>query len=305
MSTTPQRQFGLGCIHDSPHRIKMYRPALGPAGSRALLKGSVTLTTGLKSLAEFEVPIFDQGPTGSCEGHRGAMGVSVAFNALGTPLAFIPSPDGFYRDLRCQARVPNANGTFPPLTDSGGMTSDFVTIAKTCGARKMGPPPPDGRNSDVDPSTVNDEPTLDQLDTEAEAPVLIDPGAYAIDLTDTVQALAVIQQCLALKMPVALDIICDQAMQDWFANWKPGAPPLDTCNPNDPTAGGHAVLNDELQVNTTSDGLLGIANSWSKDYGAPSLAQGPNAGGHLIATFNWFKLAVVNAVVLKCSRVPA
>lgn len=280
----------------------MYAKALG---SKGLFTSTPTLTTGTASMALYEALVRDQGQTSGCEGASSAQAAWMAFAATPTPLAWFPSEDGLYRDARCQERSPNADGSLPPLTDSGAMTSDVVTIFQTCGLRKSTAPAADGRNSDLDTSTVNDEPTLDQADTEAETPVLVDPGSFIVDLSNTVEALAVVQSALKLNLPVRMDIIVDSAFQDYFQTWTPSTPPLDTCNPNDPTAGGHATVMSGLVVNSTSDGVIDGLNSWGSIGAPPIVQEGLNRAGHWQATFNWFKLAVQQITIWKCSRVPS
>jgi hypothetical protein len=283
--------FHMGCKFDTPHRLKMYAQAAK----------SSSLITGIQSLAEYETLITDQGPTGSCESHSGAMATWIDFAAQSNTLSWFPSPDAWYKDLRCQERTPNSDGSLPPLQDSGGMTSDAVTVAQTCGLKAIGQSV-DGRNSDVDPNTVNDEPKLSDLDVQTETSVLIDPGAESIDLSDTTAAIATIQQGLLNKHPVRIDIICDSIFQNYFQTYTSTTPPIDSCNPNDPTAGGHAIVLDEVQVNTDGSIILAGPNSWGM-LGAPSLVNGPNKSGHWQGTANWFKIAVQGAFIWSCKKI--
>ena len=301
MSNAPELLRRLGAKFDTPHRRRLYKPALGPGG---WLTTSPTLSTGTTSLAEFEALVRNQGDTSGCEGPSGAMAAWMAFLAAGAPLPWFPSEEAIYKDARCMERSPNADGTLPPLTDSGAMTSDVVTIFKSCGLRKSGAPTPDGRNSDLDPATINDEPRLDELDEEAETPVLVDPGAFAIDLTDTKQALAVIQAALVAKFPVRIDIICDNAFQRFFQRWTKSTPPLSMCNPNDPGAGGHAVVLGEMTVTSAGSVTLAGLNSWAECGAPPLVAAGPNLDfGHWQGDANWFKAAVQQATVWACRRI--
>ena len=302
-TAAPAWHRGLGAKFDTIHRQRMYAKALGPKG---LFTTTPTLTTGMASIAAYEALGTDQGPSGSCEGHSGAMGAWMALAASGSPLPWFPSPDGIYRDARCQERSPAADGSLPPLTDSGCMTSDVVTIFQTCGLRKMNAPTSDGRNSDVDPATVNNEPRLDQLDTEAETPILIDPNAYLVDLTDLQEAFAVIQAALKAKLPVRIDIICDSIFQAWFQNYTNGAAPISSCNPNDPNAGGHALLLEEALVTSANSITFAGLNSWGA-IGAPALAPTGciNSAGHWQGDANWFKSAVQMVTVWNCSRMAA
>jgi hypothetical protein len=239
----------------------------------------------------------------NCEGHSSAMAAWISFLASGNPLPFFPSPDAIYKNARCQERAPNADGSLSPLTDGGAMTSDVVTIFQTCGLKKMGPMASDGRYSDVDMATVNDEPRLDELDTEAETPVLVENPGYAIDLSDTQQAIAVIQAALKANFVVRIDIICDSIFQNYFQSWTPGTPPLSSCNPNDPSAGGHAVELEELTVTSALRITAAGLNSWGA-CGAPALIDNKlNPYGHWQGDANWFKTAVQQATVWACKVV--
>jgi hypothetical protein len=290
--------YGMGCKRDTPHRRRgVYRMALGPGG---LFTATPALATGLTSLAEYEAVVMDQGQTSSCEGHSTAQALRIDFATQGAPLDWVPSPDALYRDMRCQERAPNADGTLPPLADTGGMTADMVTILRTCGMRAMGAPGIAGSNSDIDPTTINAEPRLDQLDAEASDLVLVDAGAYAVDLSDPKTALAVIQAGLQAKHPCRIDIVCDSAMQAW----DPSKGPLDDGNPDDPSAGGHAMCLTELEVLSDGSVKLGVLNSWGR-WGAGSLsAAGPNAQvGRLVAGANWFAKMAMQCTIFKCSKV--
>ena len=101
---------------------------------------------------------------------------------------------------------------------------------------------------------------------------------------------------------VRLDVFVDSAFQEWFRTWTPSSKPLDTCDVNDPTGGGHAVVQTGIIVSTTGDGVLDILNSWGSIGAPPIVAEGPNTAGHLRATFRWFQQAVQQATVWKCSR---
>jgi hypothetical protein len=290
MTTAPVRR-SLGCLFDTPHRKLLYKAALGPGG---LFKSTPTLVTGTTSMSLYEELCLDQRQSGSCEGQSSAMATAMTFN-VSKPLPFFPSPDGIYRDARCQARSPAANGVLPPLTDSGAMTSDVVTIFKTCGVRPMVTLP--GVNDDVDPSTVNDEPTLDQLDTEAQTPILIDPNAYLVDLGNTQEALAVIQAALKLGLVARIDIFCDSLFQAFFQSWTSSTPPLSSCNLNDPSGGGHALVLGELEVTSDLSVVAAGLNSWGM-CGSPALVPSKiNSAGHWQGTAQWFAQAVQQVTI--------
>lgn len=205
--------------------------------------------------------VFDQGQTGACEGHMHACCAATAFAAAGSPLPFVPSPAELYRNGRAVDRIPRIDGTFDPLVDEGAYTSSVTRAMQTFGVRAMGPMAPDGRYSDADPSNINDEPGL--LDVEEELPhVPIGERAIADCSTGrSVEAvMADIRAALASKMPVGFGTFVDSA----FMNWTPGDGPFGACDLHDPNGGGHAIS--ILAAN--SDGTFIVRNSWSRDWGA-------------------------------------
>lgn len=292
----PNSQFSLGAKFDSLHRRKMYASALGVRG---LFNSTPTLVTGTTSIAELEDEVIDQTIFSGCEGASSAMAVSMDFKGAGAPLPWFPSMDGMYRDARCQERAPRIDGSFPALVDEGCMTSDIITILQTCGIRPMGARV-GGVNCDFDSATINAEPRLDQLEAEALTSVLVDPGAFAVDLTDLPTAFAVIQKALSLKHPVRLDIIADTYLQNYFSYWSATTKPLSGVKPNDPTAGGHAVVCDELLVKSDSSMVFNVLNSWGPR-AAPALDPNCiNKSGHFQGDANWFKQAVMQATIFTC-----
>jgi hypothetical protein len=277
----------------------MYASALG---IRGLFNSTPTLVTGTTSIAELEDEVIDQTIFSGCEGASSGMAVSMAFKGLGSPLPWFPSMDGIYRDARCQERAPRIDGSFPALADEGCMTSDIITILQTCGIRPMGPRV-GGVNCDFDSATINAEPRLDQLDAEALTSVLVDPGAFAVDLRDLPTAFAVIQKALALKYPVRLDIIADTYLQNYFSYWTPATKPLSGIKPNDPTAGGHAIVLDGMLVKSDGSIVFDNLNSWGHR-AAPSLDPNcVNKAGHFQGDSLWFKQAVMQATIFKCGIV--
>jgi hypothetical protein len=132
--------------------------------------------------------ILQQSQTGGCVGHALAGSITLRFAILQRMIALV-SPIGCYAVGRAMARRRNAKGVLPPLTDSGtepslgvaGIQEWGVTSAKTWG------------NFPADPATINDEPTLAQLEAITEFEL---EGAYFLQstkdqlYTDLVTALA-------------------------------------------------------------------------------------------------------------------
>lgn len=291
--------FALGCKFDTAHRQLRYNMALGASG---LWTTTPTLQTGLITLAHYQAPILNQGPVGGCEGERAAMCLWQAFAAAGEELPWFPSQDGIYKAARCDERVPLADGSLPALVDDGCMTSSIYSALLATGIKKAGPVPVDGRNSDLDPSTVNLEPRLDELDEEA---LCVVTGEYAIDLTDPIVAVATMQAALASGYPTGVDFFCDTGFQRWGMQWSAGQPPVNSVRLTDPTGGGHAIGCD--QINVTPAGVITLAgpNSWAEAWGSPAIdtSSCPNKGGQWRGDINWFKSAVRGVTIFKVQRI--
>lgn len=245
------------------------------------------LDTGLVSLAHHQSPVFDQGSTSSCEGHRASMALTVAYRAAGLPLPYIPSPDAIYRDARCVARRP-VGGSLPRLVDDGCMTGDVYTALATCGIR----PFDDSaltlpRNTDCNPDTINREPLLGELVAESER---IITGEYSIPMYGG--PLQKVLNALQSGAPVGLDVWIDRGFEAWGHN---PVSPLSKCDKDDAWGGWHAILCTEMLVTPGGDVILSGPNSWG-DWGAPSL-DGNHANGHWRATANWVLIAADGAQV--------
>lgn len=285
---------GRGARFDTPHRMKGYIPAANLLRS---IKAPANLPA-LASLARFEGRIFDQGPTGSCEGHRASMGLQVAFNYQQKPLGFVPSPAGIYRDARAHGRITEASGRLLPLQDEGAMTSDVVAVMYSCGVAPMTPLA--DRYSDCDPTTINLEPTLTELSTENQSVIA---GAFAVSIYDVDAAIAQMKTFLSAGFPIALDIYADSIFDAWGDSWDETRLPLSDCDVNDLKVGGHAILVTEIEHDSEGNALLSGPNSWSEGWGAPPLDTSIAIGGHWRATSDWFRKAVFAAYVWKADLV--
>lgn len=293
--------FKAGCKLESPHtRASFYDLAVHPTHPKALFRSvGSSLSYGLVSLAEHEGKIFDQGPTESCVGHRGSMAVQIALGAAKVLLPFVPSPRMGYTNARLYERKRDNQGKLPPLEDGGCQTSDYVRGLREIGIEAM-TGEVDGRFSDCSPANVNDEPSLSDLAVEGENLVV---GAYDATNKDLFTTLAVIQTSLKAGYPVGLDIVADTIFQRWGGGWGPNTAPLTTCNTDDPTSGGHAILCTEMYVSTDGTVLLSGPNSWGEGWGAPSLLSGSMSqpGGRWRATPEWLQQANFGLTVFKCA----
>lgn len=129
------------------------------------------------SLRPFIPPVLDQNQTSSCTGGSTAAALYTALGAAGTPLSWIPSPGGIYKNGRALDRSPNADGSLPPLLDEGANANQVMRGCAEWGIRPMRGPTAHGYNYDVEPDNVNDEPTLAELELEA---LQLAIGEYAV-----------------------------------------------------------------------------------------------------------------------------
>lgn len=165
-------------------------------------------------LRPFAPPVLDQNDCGSCVGHAIACAVATSFAKAGTPLGFVPSP----RSVYCLARAIDRTDPSIPLTDDGSMPNQAVRSLSEWGVRAMLAPSPQGYNSDCDPTNVNDEPTLDEVEQDAVAVVI---GQYEIDSAGT-QRVQDICAALAAGFAVTCSVSAENGTwQNWVASLGP------------------------------------------------------------------------------------
>jgi hypothetical protein len=201
--------------------------------------------------------VKDQGMTGSCVGHSSSGATETAFGMAGDPLGFIPSEADMYRGARSleRAKATALTASLPHLVDEGAMTEDMIAFIAQFGIRPRGiARTADGRNSDVELATVNDELGLGDLEQDslhvAIGPWAIDPGAA--DMEHQVQA------SLVAGFPVRHDGFADEAFQSTNGNTPIPAP--DT---RDPQGGGHATY-----LVGYGPGFFWLRNSWGTGWAA-------------------------------------
>jgi hypothetical protein len=217
-------------------------------------------------LSAFRAPMMDQGRDGACTGYGTSQGLFTACGAAGSPLSFVPSQQGIYW-VRALER---ANDT-TPLTDSGAMPADLITMVGRYGILPMRvAETPDGRFGDIwgpddGPATpnVNDEPDFDALETAGQTLIT---GEYRIDETSSMaydQAASCISQ---VKAPVGVGLFVDTG----FMNWTSSLPPIDSIDTGDPSGGGHWVSVDSYEtmiVGGLTQRVFSICNSWGTEAG--------------------------------------
>jgi len=215
--------------------------------------GATPAAPNAASLATFRAPIMDQGPLGSCTGHGTAQAVFTAAAAAGAPLPFVPSPDLLYKLVRVLERQSAATA----LTDSGAMPSDILTVLRLYGVKAIAAPTSDGRYSDCDPATVNDEPDL--LSMEAAGLKLL-TGEYRVDET-AADFGAQLRAAIAAKHTAGIGVFVDSAFMAYD-----GSSPVSVVNLSDPNGGGH-WLSLDYYYQTGYGYVYGGPNSWGGAWG--------------------------------------
>jgi hypothetical protein len=214
------------------------------------------------SLVQYEASVLNQGDTGSCTGHGTSQGVYTSLIASGVSPAvqWVPSP----RMIYALARTLERSNASQPLTDSGAMPSDLLTVLRQYGIQPIAAPTPDGRYSDVwgpldapNPN-VNNEVSL--LDLETSGLKLL-TGEYRIDEINP-QAPAQIQAALAQKTPAGIGIFVDSG----FQGWNPASGPISSINLNDPQGGGHWLALTYCYTTPAGVLVLGGPNSWGSGW---------------------------------------
>jgi hypothetical protein len=232
------------------------------------MRGSLPSAVDLRETS-LVAAVKDQSQTGSCEGHACSGAIETALTLAGTPLGYVPSESGLYRGARAVDRARYVSGALPPLTDDGAMTEDVLTFMASFGVspRRVAQTS-DGRNSDVELATVNDEPQLGDLEAAADCLVV---GPWAVDPL-AADAESQVRAALAARIPVRVDAFVDQAFED-----SAGTRPIPAPRLNDPNGGGHALY----IVGYRPDGYL-VRNSWGTSWGA---------GGDCIVSPAWLRAA--------------
>jgi len=251
----------LGYVPDAPHKKALFKK-LGAAPPHSASASSESL----------EGTILDQNSTGSCTGHGSSQWLQVSYAKAGRPLPFRPSPRSIYaltRGLDRAAATP-AGQPLPALQDVGGMPADVVLALSQYGIEPLVMPSPQGFQSDVDPSNVNAELTLGDLEKAAgellQAARIVDPSQ-----PDWQDALA---SALEANGAAGVGVFVDTA----FEQWTPAQGPVQSINQSDQNGGGHwlAVTSFRTCVAGSADAASGVPvgalifrgpNSWTNTWG--------------------------------------
>jgi hypothetical protein len=144
------------------------------------LRLGVAILPASVSLLRFAPDVLDQNQTGSCTGGSTGAAIATSLASAGTPLGFVPSPRGIYNIGRAIDRAASTDGSLPPLTDDGAQPNQVMRGISEWGVRPMRGPTSTGANYDCEPSNVNLEPTLGELEEEATCLLI---GQYEVTST--------------------------------------------------------------------------------------------------------------------------
>lgn len=191
--------------------------------------------------------VMDQGSgnfaTSACTGHAVAV-------ALYPTLGWLPSPSGLYGNGRALGR----SSPSIPLTDDGAEPNQVWRAASAFGVRLMRGPTSDGRFSDAEPATINDEPKLGDLEEEGTSLII---GEYGITSTGGQRVYDVCASVFANKA-----VTCAIAGgSDVFQNYSGGLLPVLSA-PLD-----HYVCLVAFQTLSDGSKAFRIRNSWGRYWG--------------------------------------
>lgn len=195
----------------------------------------------------------------TCVGWAGTGAIATFFASRGMPLDEPPSAPGMYTLARAIDRVPNTDGSLPPLVDVGTEPNQAMR-----GLADFGCPPRSVWGANDDPTTINDEPTQRQLEAASAFTLR---GHYRIDSESSARMLDIIT-ALAHGIPVCLGITVDTD----FIRYRGGV--VGAPDSNDPRGGHYMYL-----VGFTWDGIdpmslvCELVNSWGVLWGERGIAR--------------------------------
>jgi hypothetical protein len=219
----------------------------------------MSVAAGDIDLAPYFPGYLDQVQTGTCEGHGHARAWATYDKAHGVGLDFIPSPDDVCKLARAHDRALFDGTAYQPLADDGTSSDSILWAAARYGVRPMMIPAwSDGHNSDVDPSTVDDEPEIDKIERDSATLIV---GAYQVTETQIADRLAAVDLALANKIPVVMESFVDSAFEGWT---KSGELYL-RADKSDKNGGNHCTC---IGARRTVDGVAqyGVDNSWGAEW---------------------------------------
>jgi hypothetical protein len=198
------------------------------------------------SLEAYVPEVMDQGQTGRCVGY----GKAGAIYTSGQGTIFLASPTGIYRLARAIDRIPNLDGSLPPLIDEGSMPNQ---ADRAIGEYGVSPFDPAIDGPDISDEELNHEPTLEELEQDSAVRLI---GSYALDETaPDFEA----QVCRTLAAGYAISFALPDT-DDGFENYSGGV----LGGPVGRVYGGHELFAFGYELTGTNDIRVRGQNSWGK-----------------------------------------
>jgi hypothetical protein len=237
-------QYGKG-YHPPTHDVTK------DFGARAMLGAPLRLAQEF-SLEQYIQQIYDQGQTSSCVGWSFAQAVKLRLAVMGSPIG-LPSPEAIYVCARAMEREqaglpPDGN----PLQDNG--TQSLLAVQAM---QKWGIPSNDAWP--FDPTTINNEPSLEEL--EVASAFQLSGSGFARITSVGDQRIADIKQAISAGYPVQIGTSVDKAFEDYNGTGLITAPVVADI------LGGHAMH----LVGFRADGAFRGVNQWGTSWGDSGL----------------------------------
>lgn len=263
----PTRKYGgpggygsrINPAHDA---MRAARPHVRELFALAGVDAATTLPEGASNRAYGPTKRLDQGPTSACVGHARAGAIYTSLGAAHTPIVLVPSPKWIYTLARCIDR--GTPGT--PLTDNGSDPASATLAIQQYGTKFLEGETADGRFSDCEPDTINDEPDLGEFEDAAN---FILEGEYALPKSDPNFEM-LFKMAIANGYAVNFATYVDTA----FENWDPDKGLIGSPNYNDPKGGGHDLYADSYSINDAGELVIGFVNSWGYGWGDNGYGEG-------------------------------
>jgi hypothetical protein len=213
--------------------------------------GGYPTSASLESYLPDESISWDQGQTGRCVG----WGKSGSIYTSGKGIIFLPSPTKIYRGARWIDRLPNADGSWPAITDDGSQPNEADRFMAEYG---VSPYDTALDGPDIAPADLNAEPALEELENDSKTLLV---GSYAIDETLSDFELQVAR---SISSGYAVSFAIPDA-DDGFETYTGGTLGAVTGR----VYGGHEIFAFAYEI-TATDFLVRGLNSWGR---------GPNGWG--------------------------
>jgi hypothetical protein len=203
--------------------------------------------------------IMDQSITEACVAFATIGAIETRMAARHAPIPH-RSPLCVYDLARAIDRVPNADGTLPPLLDLGSMPNQAMRALSEWGVCAYDARP-------TDSGAVNAEPSLEELSAAAAFELA---GYYRIDAFGSARVGAV-RQAIAQGYPVCFAVNVDAAFEAYDGSGVLGPPDFRELR------GGHYLYAVGYRTDVALRTVFEFANSWGTAWGRSGFGEGNEA----------------------------